>query len=264
MPRVLENILVSIIRHELSRVLEYERLETAQVELEAYRRDPVFSLFLLDSKDMVMARARGAFVMSITRKLGDLYENCIREIVKFSLGLTNEQIRYSAHIAGEERSLECKISLRDIKLRHLQQSIRKIIEATASHEAGKYHEKTDFSGLGFEIRYCYQIGDSKRIQADIHMANSLFEDNLLPVMLIFCSTSLQSPVRRFRSRSYWSTKEGLESYRFIHDLTGFDFFSFLKDDARARSVIESIMKKIYAKFRGDEGAQQTLLQSDIE
>lgn len=264
MSRVLENILVNIISNELSRVLDYERLETALVELEAYRRDPVFSLFLLDSKDIVLARARGAFIMSITRKLGDLYENCMKEIVKYSLGLTNEQIRYSAHIAGEERSLECKISLRDLRPRHLQQNVRKIIEATASSEAGKYHGKTDFSGLGFEIRYCYQIGDSKRIQADIHMANSLFENNLLPVMLIFCSTSLQSPVRRFRNRSYWSVKEGLESYRFIHDLTGFDFFSFLKSNAGARSVIESIMKKIYAKFRVDEGVQQTLLQGESE
>jgi hypothetical protein len=258
LPIDLENTLVKIIQRELGKVLQYGRLELSQVEIEAYKNDPVFSLFLLDSKDIVLARDRGAFVMSITRKLGDLYQNCVNEILKYSLGLSSEQIKYSAHIAGEERSLDCRVSLKDLGSEH-QQRIRKIIKDITSAHRDKYHGKVDFDGLGFEIRYCYQIGDSKRIQADLHMANNLFENNILPVMLIFCSTSLPGPVRRFRNRSYWTVKEGLESYNFVYDLTGFNFLSFLKEDPKARSVIESIMKKIYAKFEAGQGVQKMLM-----
>jgi len=247
----LKRVLVNIIERELSKTLQYKRLEEVMVELEDYKRDPVFSLFLLDSKDMVLARARGAFVMSITRKLGDLYENCIKEIIKHSFKLNNRQISYVAHIAGEERYLDCKISLRDLSSED-REKVSEIIRQIASEQADKYHGKTDFNGLGFEIRYCYQIGDSKRIQADIHMADNLFKNAILPVMLIFCSTSLSSPIQRFRNKSYWTVKEGLQSYKFINDLTGFDFFSFLKEDKQARLTIESIMKKIYAKFRAEE------------
>lgn len=258
MQRVLESRLISIIKSELEVSLDYERVSSAEVEVERYKTDPVFSLFLLNSKDVVLARARGALVMSITRKLGDLYEKSIKEIVKHQLGLTDAEIRYSARIAGEERSLECRILLKDIKDENIKVKVKQLMNEIILKKREKYERKTDFAGLGFEIRYCYQIGDSKRIQADLHMARNLFKNDILPIMLIFCSTSLQAPVRRFRESSYWTVIEGIKAYSFIERLSGFNFYSFLKDDKDARSAIRFVMDKLLAKFRSERSHQITL------
>jgi len=248
MRRELESRLVEIIKSELSVSLEYERISQVKLEFERYKTDPVFSLFLMDSEAVALARARGAFVMSITRKLGDLYERSVKEILKDRLCLADSEIRYSAKIAGEIRTLEARILLDDVKEETLRLRVRDIMNETILKAGAKYQAKRDFQGLGFEVRYCYQIGDSKRIQADLHMARNLFENNILPIMLIFCSTSLEDPVKRFRERSYWTVVEGIEAYSFLKELTGFDFYSFLKEDSETRSAIRSVMEKILAKF----------------
>jgi hypothetical protein len=248
MPRELESKLVSLIQTELGVSLGYGRVGATNSEMKRYKTDPVFSLFMMDSKDVVEARARGALVMSITRKLGDLYEHCVKEILKNQLGLNDSQIKYSAHIDEETRSLEARVLLDEIEDEKRKLKVKQVMEALAGEKKLKYHNRTEFAGIGFEVRYCYQIGDSKRIQADLHMADHLFSDNILPVMLIFCSTSLEDPVDRFRKRSYWTVLEGRATYSLLEALTGFDFYSFLKEDPEARGAIESIMGRLLAKF----------------
>ena len=69
-------------------------------------------------------------------------------------------------------------------------------------------------GMAFEVRSCYQIGDSKRIQADRDLALSLKRDQIEPIMLIFCVISLSSPVRRLSN--YWTIYEGKHASGLTH------------------------------------------------
>jgi len=99
------------------------------------------------------------------------------------------------------------------------------------------------AGIGFEIRSCYQIGDSKRIQADWDMAIALSEKNLIPVMLIFCNTSLRSPVTRLAQS--WTLFEGEDTFQFIHELTGFDLYGFFRNHRKLfTDTIHDILSKV--------------------
>jgi hypothetical protein len=93
-------------------------------------------------------------------------------------------------------------------------------------------------GVAFEVRHCYQTGDSKRTQADEAMARHLLLSGILPVMPLFCSQSNPGIVSRYRS--VWVVKEGLDAYALIRSLTGFDYLGFLKRNRSAfrRPIIE--------------------------
>jgi hypothetical protein len=98
-------------------------------------------------------------------------------------------------------------------------------------------------GLALEIRSCYQIGDSKRIQADRDMALALRQISLSPVMLVYCETSLRSPI--IRLSQYWCLKEGKAAFDYIHQLTGFNLLRFLNEN---KSFIKERMDTIFEKF----------------
>src|SRR2546425_67454 len=55
--------------------------------LAAYRDDPVFSIFGLDSAEYLAATLAGGTVTSIHRKLGDIYEACVKTIFMQALKL---------------------------------------------------------------------------------------------------------------------------------------------------------------------------------
>ena len=95
-------------------------------------------------------------------------------------------------------------------------------------------------GMAFEVRSCYQIDDSKRIQADRDLALNLKKDRIEPIMLIFCATSLPSPVKRLSN--YWSIYEGKSAFDFVYELTQFDLYEFLTQE---RETIRTLMDSIF-------------------
>lgn len=101
----------------------------------------------------------------------------------------------------------------------------------------------EYEGIGFEIRSCYQIGDSKRIQADYDMSLALKSYQILPVMLVFCNTSLRSPLARL-SKS-WELYEGINSFNLVQLITGFDLYSFLQ---RSSDSLKQEIDNIFSNF----------------
>jgi hypothetical protein len=95
-------------------------------------------------------------------------------------------------------------------------------------------------GTAFEVRSCYQIGDSKRIQADRDIALALKAREIAPIMLIFCATSLKSPVARLRE--FWRLHEGYAAFEFVKALTDFDLGAFLRQE---RALIQPIVQRIF-------------------
>lgn len=55
--------------------------------LAAYQQDPVFSIFGLDSEEYLGATLAGGTVTSIHRKIGDIYEACVKTIFMQALNL---------------------------------------------------------------------------------------------------------------------------------------------------------------------------------
>jgi hypothetical protein len=49
---------------------------------------------------------------------------------------------------------------------------------------------------------------------------------ILPIMPLFCDQSNPSIVQRYRS--VWVIKEGMQSYDMIREMSGYDFYDFMK------------------------------------
>lgn len=158
----------------------------------------------------------GNLVTSLHRKLGDMYEAIFQYLLKERFCLTDDELRFSVDVKIGER----------IQKRSTDGLIpaKRYGNITLPSSLKNWQSS---AGIGFEVKSCYQIGDSKKIQADWDMALALSEKNLIPVMLIFCNTSLVSPVIRLAKS--WNLFEGEDTFRFVHELTGFDLYGFFRN-----------------------------------
>ncbi len=202
--------------------------------LERYREDPLFSVFGLDTPEYLGATLAGGSVTSLHRKLGDIYEACVRAIFVECLEQLPEDVSYQATIrSGDEpetRSVDAYLQF-DKLPRAARKRVQRWCQAELNQLAAQ--PRIDLIGVGFEVRHCYQTGDHKRTQADEAMARHLLVSGILPVMPLFCNQSNPSIIRRYRS--VWVTKQGMESYDLIREFSGYDFFDFLsrnRDDFR--------------------------------
>jgi len=202
--------------------------------LAAYQQDPVFSIFGLDSLEYLAATLAGGTVTSIHRKLGDIYEACVKTIFMKSLDLSPTDVTYSTIIRSgnteEDRSADAFLHFDK-----LDKATRQRVTTYCQAEVAKLtsNPKINLVGVGMELRHCYQTGDSKRTQADEALARHFLLSGILPVMPLFCNQSNPGIVGRYRS--VWVIKEGMEAYDVVKTFSGYDFFDFLKrnrDDFR--------------------------------
>lgn len=209
---------------------------TKELLVERYAQDPLYSIFGLDSPEYVGATLSGGTVTSIHRKLGDIYEDCVKMIFVHCLKQTPAQVTYSATIMSgdteEERSADAYL-----QFDRLEPDDRERVEAFCSEELHKLTDdpKVTLIGIGLEVRHCYATGDSKRAQADEAMGRHFYLSGVLPVVPFFCNQSNPSIIRRYKSRSIWVVKEGIDSYETVKQLSGFDMYDFMqrnRDDFR--------------------------------
>lgn len=191
-------------------------------------RDPAFGVLGLDDERYIIARVGGNLVTSLHRKLGDMYEALFGYLLKESFGLNESDLHFSVQVQIGDR----------IQVRSTDGLIRRDKFNQNIPEAWMEYE-----GIGFEIRSCYQIGDSKRIQADYDMSLALKSYQILPVMLVFCNTSLRSPLARL-SKS-WELYEGINSFNLVQLITGFDLYSFLE---RSSDSLKQEIDNIFSNF----------------
>ena len=72
------------------------------------------------------------------------------------------------------------------------------------------------------------------------MALELSKRNIKPIMLIFCNTSLKSPVKRLAKS--WDLYEGVDSFSLIKEITDVDLFDFMKKNEKIFSeTLEEII-----------------------
>ena len=74
-----------------------------QALVDRLAQDPVYSIFGLDSPEYAAATLAGGTITSIHRKLGDIYEGCVKTIFMAQLGLAPELVTYSASIFSGEK-----------------------------------------------------------------------------------------------------------------------------------------------------------------
>ncbi|BBL73708.1 hypothetical protein [Methylomagnum ishizawai] len=214
--RINEQELLSIALRNLNRVhsfdpfASYPGVNSKADFIGLINNDPAFCHLGLGTDEYVMARIGGNLITSLHRKIGDMYENIFSYLLIKVFNIPEHDLHFSVNVRINDRFQE------------------RSTDGLIPKEKYKDNFPLDwrsFDGVGFELRSCYQIGDSKRIQADYDMALALKANNILPVMLIFCETSLRSPVTRLRNS--WDLYEGADTFRLIHAITGFDLHDFM-------------------------------------
>lgn len=211
------NIAVSNIRRvlEFSPYKSYSRINNREEFQVLLADDPAFGALGLDDERYVIARVGGNLITSLHRKIGDLYEGIFAYLLKETYSVNDEELHYGVEVRIGDR----------VQLRSTDGLITR----------EKYNEFIpehwlQFDGIGFEVRSCYQIGDSKRIQADYDMSLALKANNIKPIMLIMCNTSLKSPVARLAKS--WELYEGINSFELIQTITGFNLYAFLQENSK--------------------------------
>ncbi len=239
---MLEDRLLIIIKQNLEKILEYNPfynfpgISTNEEFSELIKTDPAFAPFGLERKEYVLARFGGNLITSLHRKLGDAYEAIFTEILSDKFSIEKDKLKYSLAIQINDetqiRSTDGLVLFDELK----NEKIRTLLKNTFCTNAV-------YKGFAHEVRSCYQIGDSKRIQADRDMGLALRQEQLYPVMIIFCKTSLRQPVNRLKQ--YWDVKEGYDAFKYIENITGFNLLNFLNMN---KGYIQDIMTKIFNKF----------------
>jgi hypothetical protein len=237
----LDNQLHAIVMEHLSKLEGYvpgplkKAGGTKDGLLQKFRADPLFSIFGMDSPEYAAATLAGGTITSIHRKIGDIYEGCIKTIFMVKLNQSAEHVSYHASIMSgtteEARSADAYL-----QFDRLDKGRRKRVFNYCKTELGKLTKNPQINlvGVGMEVRHCYQTGDSKRTQADEALARHLLVSGILPIMPLFCNQSNPGIIRRYRS--VWVVKQGMESYDLVKEFSGYDFHDFLvrnKDDFRA-------------------------------
>lgn len=212
------NIAISNIRRvlEFSPYKSYSGITSREEFQNLLSNDPAFGALGLDDERYVIARVGGNLVTSLHRKIGDLYESIFAYLLKETYGVSDDELHFGVEVRIGER-----IQIRSTDGLITRENYNELIPK----------QWLQFDGIGFEVRSCYQIGDSKRIQADYDMSLALKANRINPVMLIMCGTSLKSPVARLAKS--WELYEGTNSFNLIRSITGFDLNAFLQANSNA-------------------------------
>ncbi len=196
-------------------------------------------MFGLDSIEYLNATLAGGTVTSIHRKIGDIYEACVKMIFMIALNQSATDVTYNAIIRSGDREVTRKADAY-LQFDRLDRASRERVLEFCQSEVAKLTTTPNITlvGIGMEVRHCYQTGDSKRTQADEAMARHLLLSGILPVMPLFCNQSNPGIINRYKS--VWVIKQGLEAYDAVKRCSGFDFYDFLtrnRDDFR-KPIIE--------------------------
>lgn len=236
----LETRLTQIARQELRTAAKYAGFSKIDQDIAAFRKDPVWSHFGIDNPNFLKLRYIGNYYTSIFRKLGDMYQRFVEAIISHQLQLRPADLVYAFDIVIDDRrqrrSLDVALDPAKIADASIRTRVEKVMRKLAGD--GKLHV------AAIEVRCCYQIGDSKRIQADETAAVFARKQGLLPIMLIFCTTSLRSPVERLGRT--WVLTEGNATHQLLEELTGFNLLRFMQS---IRPVLREEMRAVQAVFQ---------------
>lgn len=217
-----------------------------------YGSDAFYKWLGLDSPLMYSAHKAAGGITSIYRQIGIGCERLVREILKESLGLDEEGVKWSYQVDapnGKKRtlSLDGRIIFNDIKDEEKKEIVikwkNKVIEELKLPKA----VADAMTGVVFEIRQGYKSKDSKRQNADIANASNAFANGYIPCLMVMSSQIDDDIVIRYK-QAKWQILQGYvgmdaysSTFDFFKEIIGFDFVEFMTTN---QEFFQEEMKKI--------------------
>lgn len=212
--------------------------ETLDLELKQLRSDPVYSAFRLDTEEYAAIRLLGRMSISIGRRLGDLYERLPRIAAQTRFGLTDEQV--SPKLGGR---LELDVC---IPVSLLSKPDR---DSVAQLFATVFTGEDLGEGLAIEIRYNFNPNDSSRLRKDCEMTTLIRAQKMFPIYMVFSTSSPRGEAIKRLKKAGWHFLIGIEAYKFLDSVFGFDVFAILAaPDVRdeVHDQIRGLMSDIFS------------------
>jgi len=218
-----------------------------------YGADEFYSWIGLDSPSVYAAHKASGGLTSIYRQIGIGSERLLREIIKDSLGLEQEQVEWKYEYQKTKKQmawhyLDARISLKDLKSDDASRVESWLREAKRKTH-GNQHVKLD--GAIFEIRQGYKSADSKRQNADLRFGARSYQFGHIPVVAVLSSQVSETVISRYRDSGMLvltglhSEDPTVSTFAFCKQVVGYgleDFF--MRNSDNIKKVMHSLIEKL--------------------
>ena len=226
---------------------------------ELYQSDPFYSWFGLDNPMMYAAHKAAGGMTSVYRQIGIGCERLFRRVVRDSMGLSDEDVKWSYQVtspAGKKRTLHLdgRVPLDQINDKTKRDRFHRWMRESASALDVDDRVFRSLSGTIFEVRQGYKSKDSKRQNADIANAATAYTKGYLPCAVILSGQIDGDVLMRYRAEK-WSVLTGvvgtgdplLSTYDFMRRVVGYDLAAFFeRNSSTLRREIDAVLQSLLA------------------
>lgn len=217
-----------------------------------YGADPLYSWIGLDSELMYAAHKAAGGMTSIYRQLGIGCERLLRAVVRDSLSLNDDQVKWSYEYEKEDGSagvhtLDIRIDSEHIADEKARTRVNAwLVEAGNSISLPPKHLQ-GLHGIVMEVRQGYKSADSKRQNADLRFGMRASNDGYLPAIVIVSSQMSAPVIRRYRAAQMLvlvgkSGSSAESTFTFFQDVVGYDLVAFFKQNSpRLRDEMDKVL-----------------------
>lgn len=224
---------------------------------ELYQNDVFYNWFGLDDPAVYAAHRVSGGITSIYRQIGTGCEALFRRILKDSLELSEEDVKwpYKIPLANNKAStlrLNGRIPIEKICDTARQDRVRKWMRNASRKLKVTPNISNALTGIAFEVRQGYKSKDSHRQHADIDNTAQAYTRGYLPCMVIMSDQISGHLLERCHDKRWLvltgvtGTEDPLAStYDFMRDVVGYDLAAFFKRNSEEIcSVMNGVLKTL--------------------
>lgn len=223
-----------------------------------YGSDPFYHWVGLDDPLMYAAHKAAGGMTSIYRQLGHGCDSLFRAIVQDSLGLTEEQVKWSYEYEKKDRSIGVRTLDARIDLEHtgaqpaLRDRVREWLDRCGKRIGLTQDRVHQLRGVVFEARQGYKSADAKRQNADLEFGRNADAQNYMPVVAIISTQASRAVLRRYKNAKMLvltgtrDADDTLSTYAFFRNIVGFELDIFFERNSpemrrRCTTVIQQLL-----------------------
>ena len=225
--------------------------------LAMYRADPFYTWFGLDEPLLYAAHKAAGGMTSLYRQIGLGCERLFRAVLQDTLGLSDEDARWSytiptASSRTKRLHLDGRIPIDAVSDTPARTRIVNWMHASASALEVDPAINSNLKGLVFEVRQGYKSKDSKRQNADIANAAAAYARAYLPCIVLLSAQIDEDVALRYREAN-WVLLTAVaapndhesSSYAFMADVVGYDLAAFFARNQQAlRAEVAAVLTQL--------------------
>ena len=221
-----------------------------------YGSDEFYSWIGLDSPLVYAAHKASGGLTSIYRQIGIGSERLLREIIKDTLCLSDDQVEWKYEYQKSKRQkafhiLDARISLSDLSDRETARRIKGWLSATRTKTGGD--RRFQPQGAIFEIRQGYKSADSKRQNADLRFGARSYQAGHVPVVSVLSSQVSETVIARYQDAGMLvltgtsSDDPTVSTFAFFREVVGYRLDDFFRRSSPVvKGVVHSLIETLLA------------------